>query len=101
MSEWQPIATAPLDGTPVLLTGGYVDHPSVAAWDGREWVGMVDGCSAVRYMSDFGTEYLTVELPAYWMPLPDTPEQTVDKQGEVKTLENLGPSTEGSHLKSG
>ena len=72
-AKWQPIETAPRDGTPVILAGQYVDHPSVAAFNGHEWVGKVDGCSAVRYMSDFGSCYITVDLPEFWMPLPEPP----------------------------
>lgn len=75
--SWQPIGTAPRDGTHVLVcsVGKYESgEMSVARWDGVHWQGLVDGFEAVRYMSDFGTEYLEHECPTHWMPLPAPPE---------------------------
>jgi hypothetical protein len=69
--SWQPIETAPKDGTAVLL---YSDGDcSVARFDGRNWQVQGDGQNAVRYMSDFGTEYLTHDWPTHWQPLPEPP----------------------------
>jgi hypothetical protein len=64
MIEWQPIETAPKDGTLILL---YRDgHHVLGCW--RE-----DG-----YWSDdielfFGTEYARENVPSHWMPLPEPP----------------------------
>jgi hypothetical protein len=80
--RWRPIESAPRDGTAILLWGPYCSNAAVAAW-GRagmhnHWVCMADGISAVEYMSDFGTEYATFEVPTHWMPLPSPPEHSHD-----------------------
>ena len=82
MSEWQPIETAPMDGTWVLLTGGLIDY----GWDAEDndqphaVVGQVT--EQMRhskptmvwhfawYDSGYYGEY---EQPTHWMPLPDAP----------------------------
>lgn len=56
--DWQPIDTAPQDGTRVLLwisTG--IAMPF--SWDGERWQG-----------DDFP---LNLAWPTHWMPLPDAP----------------------------
>jgi hypothetical protein len=70
MSAWHDIATAPKNGKSILLRGDDGFH-SVAAWDGQNWQVYGDGQMAVRYMSDFGTEYLTHDYPTGWMPIPE------------------------------
>lgn len=67
--EWQPIETAPRDGSGMLFfakvngrafvfTGGYDSH-----WSGQCWV-----ADNRRVPSDFH--------PTHWMPLPDPPKGT-------------------------
>ena len=63
--EWQPIETAPKDGTPVL---GYRDGDMAtvewrATWG--EWVLAVPGA----YAEDDDWK------PSHWMPLPNPPER--------------------------
>lgn len=57
MSEWQPIESAPKDGTSVLLA----DHDSfiIGFWNGSAW----DDGDFNSYMSGF----------THWMPLPSPP----------------------------
>jgi hypothetical protein len=55
--SWQPIETAPKDGTPILLWT-YWEHYAVGAWDGTGWY---DG----QYSWSDAT---------HWMPLPASPE---------------------------
>ncbi len=63
MSEWQPISTAPKDGTEVLAfwsnscSMGIVLHETRPNRQGRHW------CDEEGYVSD----------PTHWMPLPDPP----------------------------
>lgn len=62
--EWQPIETAPKDGTRVLLFSGawftgYYAH-SRYKWDPGKW------------RSD---EYPDLTNPTHWMPLPQAPEK--------------------------
>jgi len=72
MGTWQPIETAPKDGTELLLFGafawnGYDDQTmtgsTVGRWDSdeRAWV----ASNANPYV-DYGE-------PTHWMPLPDHP----------------------------
>jgi hypothetical protein len=72
---WQDIASAPKDGTRVLLAGGhmfcesleeYVTAPLSAQWNGRYWlIGGTEG----------GYVCLAVDDPTHWMPLPSIPEE--------------------------
>lgn len=61
---WQPIETAPKDGTEVLgwLSRSIDEQPYVETmWyvpDAEVWVGDYDGCRV---------------LPTHWMPLPEPP----------------------------
>lgn len=62
MSEWQPIETAPKDGTAIILSAysGALDR--MVSWDGR-W-------------SDWGgvwTHHGRISQPTHWMPLPTPP----------------------------
>ena len=65
MAEWQPIETAPKDGTWIVICDGRHAGCFLAAyWDGDEeapykWF-TVDG----SYHADF---------PTHWMPLPEPP----------------------------
>lgn len=62
--SWEPIETAPLDGTEVLLLCPLVESEMTMGWfnEGR-W------CS-VFYGKPFNPE---LWQPAYWHPLPATP----------------------------
>lgn len=68
MSEWQPIETAPKDGTPVFLWPGVeiwtgCTVPAVAAWASNifGWICFSSGASG--------------EIATHWMPLPAPPVQ--------------------------
>lgn len=70
MAEWQPIETAPKDGSRMLLpftdangrtsviVGGYDNH-----WTGKCWV-----ISEVRFQRPVDW------TPTHWMPLPEPPQ---------------------------
>lgn len=62
--EWQPIETAPHDGTPVLVAwrvrSGWEVHSAYSVGDG--W------CDAY-HRARIGA----VEMPEFWMPLPAAP----------------------------
>ena len=78
--EWQPIETAPKDGTNILAWNynpNYLVNPYIA-WFGvdlneaddrkKEWL-TGDG-------DDFSTgHYFTPCQPTHWMPLPEPPKQ--------------------------
>ena len=71
MSEWQPISTAPRDGTPILIarkdeTFGWV----------RGWATWVDVRGISGWLSHGFCEIpgnLGLAHPTHWMPLPEPP----------------------------
>lgn len=72
--DWQDIATAPRDGTWVLLAGGSINYgwcrddrpPAVTSQ-------YMDGCwQFAWYDSGYYGEY---ETPTHWMPLPSPPRE--------------------------
>jgi hypothetical protein len=67
--QWQPIETAPKDGTRVLVFEATYGM-AVAAWDSYwQWV---------ERGADYATEVWgngTIE-PTHWMPLPQPPEHS-------------------------
>lgn len=74
MSEWQDIATAPRDGTWVLLTGGLIDY----GWDGEtQPPAVVAQAYGVGWQFAWydGGHYGEYEAPTRWMPLPNTSTQ--------------------------
>jgi len=72
---WQPIETAPKDGTEILLYDKYKDI-NKASWIDN-WCG-----SDARYQMqwciygsmDSDDRYRTVDCPTHWMPLPEEPD---------------------------
>ena len=81
-TQWQPIETAPKDGTEIIGAAWYkygdfsahIEGPWTIAFYGGKWQSSWDGSEVVNYMSDFGTDYKEPELePTHWMPLPNPP----------------------------
>jgi hypothetical protein len=68
VNEWQPIETAPRDGTAVLVTNGETQR---VAWTQRP---KEDGDYLVwtYYVTRAGGAATMVE-PTHWMPLPELP----------------------------
>lgn len=62
MSDWQPIETAPRDGTWLLLTGE--GHVGAGLWLFGEW----------RDLGDIGWGGMTEPTITHWMPLPEPPQ---------------------------
>jgi len=69
--EWQPIETAPKDGTPILcmMSGGYV----VATWCRHR---AYKHCWAWMAMPWPKCDFLLAVEPTHWMPLPTAPVQS-------------------------
>ena len=63
MSAWQPIGTAPRDGTHVIL-GEYCD------WQER-WVFWEDWWR--KYLEPYGEGFGHARKPTHWHSLPDPP----------------------------
>lgn len=69
--NWQPIETAPKDGTEILIVGVYPDGMA-----GNVEAGFFDhdsGYWAGTYYDGYGYTYNNPE-PTHWMPLPEPPE---------------------------
>lgn len=67
MTEWQPIETAPMDGTKILVVN-WDGHIYEAQRDGDYWnfpFADQHGCGCCGGVSDD---------PTHWMPLPELPE---------------------------
>lgn len=75
---WQPIETAPKDGTPILLAGGQDDeyHPRCSERDKAFMTAPVramwDGDSWLIGIADAGCRGISRENPTSWMPLPES-----------------------------
>ncbi len=72
MSKWQPIETAPKDGTPVLLCDAGYGQMDVGVWEVDRWC-MYDSGGAELYTSYFYT---------HWMKLPRAPSSKITKRRE-------------------
>jgi hypothetical protein len=73
---WQPIETAPRDGTDMLLVGihgHYTATPTYIGWfngSTKRWVNTYSGKSQYP--------------PSHWMPLPDEPTVEADRKHRGK-----------------
>jgi hypothetical protein len=68
--NWQPMSTAPKDGTPFLAWWPYwcMRRPVVAQYDGATGAWDSDAC-----LSPVHTETYPERQPTHWMPLPEPP----------------------------
>lgn len=72
--DWQPIETAPKDGTKILLF-----QPDVWNSDWNDYEGRYEPCVETGFYNDCGypTGYyypvFPINTPTHWMPLPSPP----------------------------
>ena len=65
---WQPIETAPKDGTRIFLVGGvYGGLPFVGVWDAHEL------CPDRPWLNAISFTRLYEHVPTHWRPLPAAP----------------------------
>jgi hypothetical protein len=90
MSEWQPIETAPKDGSNVLLSPAFErERVTVGSWD-LDDVGEGGQCWRCLELSE------RLE-PTHWMPLPSPPEaRTVDAVATTVDKHQAVPSRKGT-----
>lgn len=78
MSEWQPIETAPRDGTEILavyvcdFNGTIGADYSIVRWEQSTWRAQADGQRAIEAQGDTYTDYIE-PFVTHWMPLPPPP----------------------------
>lgn len=78
MSEWQPIETAPKDGSEILLGRSSNTKVYTAHWELEpSWAWKsAEPCWAVYMASDdYYSTYLHADWPSHWMPLPEPPNE--------------------------
>jgi hypothetical protein len=90
---WQPIGTAPKDGTPILLASpvGNETRISVGFWDAEFALGWDEAAERSSWRSawtdgtvaSFSYEEYTELHPTHWRPLPDPPALAAQQEGGV------------------
>lgn len=76
MGEWQPIETAPKDGTEILTKVEHFDP--IIAWFERKWFFFgrwENGVNLVFYNPDGSMTVKTTYKPTRWMLIPKPPEE--------------------------
>jgi hypothetical protein len=69
MNPWNPIETAPKDGTMILLyVGAFEDDYAVAFWSGEYW-----HIGNPKYVKDGDKFNFEFGKPTHWMLLPPPP----------------------------
>lgn len=70
--EWQPIETAPMDGTYILI---YQHNKMYADYEHTIYVAKyrTDYLNNPEWVEAMGEEYICFD-PTHWMPLPKPPE---------------------------
>ena len=71
MSEWQPIETAPKDGTPIIVARHMPSWGWVRGWATWESVCGISGWLSRGFFNPPGE--LGLAHPTHWMPLPEQP----------------------------
>ena len=69
MSEWQPIETAPKDGTKVLLVSNR-GQVYIGQYDDDRWVRKPEPYWCIAGMPK---THARAQRPTHWMPLPEPP----------------------------
>ncbi len=64
--NWQPIETAPKDGTPIIAWNGDTKYPTLAQFKDGEWRG--------NHYGDREPYWYYADLK-YWHPLPELPKE--------------------------
>lgn len=69
-TDWQPIETAPTDGTKVLI---YAQDPCPPLQPGDPWKLLPPFMAVVAYHPDGGWTVCELRIATHWMPLPEPP----------------------------
>lgn len=69
---WQPIETAPKDGTLVDLWADGERLPD-CFWFAPEWSDEEEHCWRQKYAETVGCSFAVMVAPSHWMPQPQPP----------------------------
>lgn len=88
---WQPMRTAPRDGTPVLLLLNGSDIPHAARWlSGPDDPRATDETTKPGwYFTWDGYQVTEYDGPAYWMPLPPDPGEAAQPADVARLVDAL------------
>lgn len=74
MTEWQPIDTAPQDGTEVLLFGRMYDRPVIGyyVWQIKPPFSYKGWVRGMLYAGGYDAGWDELPKPKWWAPIPST-----------------------------
>jgi len=76
-SQWQPIDSAPKDGTWILIWEQYGENPFVGYWGSGRWNASHEHVDAEGgWDGAVVVDAITQDLVSHWMPLPAAPKGT-------------------------
>lgn len=88
---WQPMDSAPEDGTTILLWSEYMSEPCTGAWGTQNlgrlgWNAQHDGMPVVESEHDLsGTTYKEIAVATHWRRLPAPPSEKSNADKESGT----------------
>lgn len=94
MSDWQPIETAPKDGTTILIFLPRMKNPICLGrwWDKVELEHGVETYRRAEWMRNGMPAMSTLKFePTHWMPLPEPPRERI----ALDALPPIPPGSEG------
>jgi len=71
MNDWQPIETAPRDGSSVIVFGPAMNKPTLGHWDAERY--SRNPKPHWEWAPYFGVRWNRDNQPTHWMPLPEPP----------------------------
>ena len=71
--EWQPIETAPRDGTQIVIFGPDVQGPGAPGCSTAEYYLRQDGSAFWEIFHDEKGRYTIMGVATHWVPLPPFP----------------------------
>jgi len=71
MNNWQPIETAPKDGTRIILTDG--EEMEICSWGSPYPVDFPEKKAWIFGRGDDYSNYNQFFFPTHWMPCPEIP----------------------------
>ena len=74
MSDWQPIETAPMDGTPILVFSPDSIEPHIFTVIWTDWVDAENGEVIEGNWTDLCDDQEFGATITHWQPLPEPPE---------------------------